>query len=336
MQKNYPQYSYWAETRIDRLTEELVIALSKLNIDLFFGVESLAEDTLVNLMDKTKNAQHYNDCFFKAIDLCQKYGVLGMFNFIMNYPGEQVESSHYTLNQIKKIHEKYDKLNVSFHVNQYVLYPGNKIYDMRYKLKETRGFLFPNDGWWKSCEPNIIKRGENCIASTSIKNEYNGNAHYWQSEKNAILRQFVSKYNIRAYEFFQKDEINSIIDAYDRKVTSNMYDKVFKVIAQYRHFLSMQLSLYHKIVDTNKSKEFISAFDKLYLYATYEIGNQLINACFEGLEEELFNRVCKNLDIEYHKNMLILNLIQNVYIIVLGSKKFSIDTNGKITKKIDE
>lgn len=336
LQRNYPQYSYWAETRIDRLTEELVIALSKLNIDLFFGVESLAEDTLVNLMDKTKNVQHYNECFFKAIDLCQKYGVLGMFNFIMNYPGEQAESSRYTLNQIKSVHEKYNKLNVSFHVNQYVLYPGNKIYDKRYKLNETRGFLFTNDGWWKSYEPYIIKRGENCIASTSIKNEYNGNSHYWQSEKNSILRQFVSKYDFSSYQFFQKDEIKSIIDAHDREVTSNMYNKVFKVIAQYRHFLSIQLSLYHTILDTNKSEEFISAFDKLYLYTTYEIDKQLINECFEGLEEELFSRVCKNLDIEYQKNILILESTQNVYVIMLGNKKFLIDIKGNVSKKIDK
>ena len=74
--------------------------------------------------------------------------------------------------------------------------------DMRYKLNTDRGFLFPNDGWWRSYEPDIIKRGENCIASTSINNKYNGNNHYWQREKNILLRRFVSKYDFRAYQFF--------------------------------------------------------------------------------------------------------------------------------------
>lgn len=333
LKKNYPQYSYWAETRIDRLTEELVATLSELNIDLFFGVESLAEDTLMNLMNKTPNAQNYNDSFFRAVELCQRYNMLGMFNFIMNYPCEQFESSHYTLSQIEKVWEKYDKLCVSFHINQYVLYPGNKIYDMRYKLNTDRGFLFPNDGWWRSYEPDIIKRGENCIASTSINNKYNGNNHYWQREKNILLRRFVSKYDFRAYQFFQKDEIQSIIHVNEKEVVGNIYNKVFQIVARYRYFLTSQLSLYHMVIDSDKSEEFINTFDKIYLYATYEADNQLINACFEEKGEEILDYICKDLSSEYERNIAALSLTSNTYMVVLGNKKFNINSNGKLVQK---
>lgn len=54
LSNKYPHYTYWAETRIDRTTEDLIKCLSKLKIDLHFGVESLAEDTLLNLMTKRK------------------------------------------------------------------------------------------------------------------------------------------------------------------------------------------------------------------------------------------------------------------------------------------
>lgn len=140
LSNKYPHYTYWAETRIDRTTEDLIKCLSKLKIDLHFGVESLAEDTLLNLMTKTKNAEQYNEAFFKTIEYCQKYNVLGLFGFIMNYPGEKAESSRYTMQQLKKVTFLYDKLNVTFHINPYALYPGNEIYNRRFELAESRGF----------------------------------------------------------------------------------------------------------------------------------------------------------------------------------------------------
>lgn len=268
--EKYPNYSYWAETRIDRLTENLVACLSKLNIDLHFGVESLAEDTLLNLMEKTRNPQHYEECFFKAVELCQRYNVLGLFGFIMNYPGEQAESSQYTLNQIRNASTKYDELNVTFHINQYALYPGNKIYNMRYQLKEERGFSFPQDGWWRSIEPDIRKRSEDCVASESLKKAYNGDIHYWHNEKNDLLRQYVSKYNLKAYQFYQRDEIRSVIKAYDSELENrDDYSEIYKIVAKYRHSISRVLALYHKKMDDKNSKEFLKAFDKLFMYATF-------------------------------------------------------------------
>lgn len=336
--QKYPQYSYWAETRIDRLTEKLVTCLSRLNIDLHFGVESLAEDTLLNLMEKTRNAQHYNECFFKAIELCQKYNVLGLFGFIMNYPGEQAESSQYTLNQIRSIIDKYDKLNVSFHINQYALYPGNKIYNVRHKLKENRGFSFLNDGWWRSSEPNIRKRSEDCIASTSLKNEYNGNIHYWHDEKNNLLRQYVSKYDFKAYRFYQRDEIRSNIEASTKGLDiGDGYDQIYEVIAKYRYFLAKLLSLYNQKMEEEKSKEFINAFDKIFVYTTYTAEKQLIKACLDGLNREEINKIICELENllqkEFDNNIEILSRMEDEYCIALGEVTYWIDKNGKLRKR---
>lgn len=335
LSRNYPGYSYWAETRIDRLTERLVACLAKLNIDLHFGVESLAEDTLLNLMEKTKNPQHYEECFFRAVDLCQRYHVLGLFGFIMNYPGELAESSQYTLHQIRRAGERYDNLNVTFHINQYALYPGNKIYNMRYKLRQERGFSFPQDGWWHSSEPDIRKRSEDCIASESLRKAYNGDIHYWHAEKNDLLRKYVSKYDLKAYQFYQRDEIRSIISAYDSELENrDDYTEIHKVVAKYRHLISRILALYHKKMDEMKGKEFLKAFDKLFMYAAYANSNQLIKAYLDGMDSESINKMIyeieKSLQRELDDNMKFLEKEQDNYYLILSGKPYQIDKHGKI------
>jgi len=333
--EKYPNYSYWAETRIDRLTEQLVACLSKLKIDLHFGVESLAEDTLINLMDKTKNAQHYNECFYKSIELCQKYNVLGLFGFIMNYPGEQAKSSQYTLEQIRNAMEKYDELNVTFHINQYALYPGNRIYSMRHQLSEERGFSFPNDGWWRKREPDIRKRSEACIASTSLKDAHNGNIHYWHEEKNELLREYVSKYSLKAYEFYQRDEIRSVAQSYDSKLRSrDDYDQIHEILAQYRRSLSKFLHLYHKKMEEKKEKELKESMDKLYVYATSGMNNQLIKLYLGGMEKEeihgKINEIENTMKQEFEQNIQMLSKEQNEYGVVFFGVLYQIEKNGKI------
>lgn len=95
-------------------------------------------------------------------------------------------------------------------------------YNMRHQLSEERGFFFPNDGWWRSKEPNIRQRSEACIASASLREAYNGNIHYWHEEKNDLLRRYVSKYNFNAYQFYQRDEIRSVINTYNSKLRVRM------------------------------------------------------------------------------------------------------------------
>lgn len=338
LKEKYPHYSYWAETRIDRLTEELIACLSQLKIDLHFGVESLAEDTLLNLMEKTRNPQHYNESFYKAVELCQKYSVLGLFGFIMNYPGEQAESSQYTLNQIRNVIQKYDEINVTFHINQYALYPGNKIYNMRHQLSEERGFFFPNDGWWRSKEPNIRQRSEACIASASLKETYNGNIHYWHEEKNDLLRRYVSKYNFNAYQFYQRHEIRSVINAYNTTLSRrDDYDKIHAIIAQSRHSLCKFLLLYNQEIENNKSKKFIDSINKLFIYVTSDFDNQLIKAYLENEEKEEINRRIVDfedlLSKEFKYNAEVLSKVQDEYSMIFLKTEYQIDRDGNIRKR---
>ncbi len=338
LKNKYPHYSYWAETRIDRLTQELIACLSQLKIDLHFGVESLAEDTLLNLMEKTTNPQFYNESFYKAVELCQKYNVLGLFGFIMNYPGEQAESSQYTLNQIRNVIEKYDEINVTFHINQYALYPGNKIYNMRHQLSEERGFFFPNDGWWRSKEPNIRQRSEACIASASLKEAYNENIHYWHEEKNDLLRRYVSKYNFNAYQFYQRDEIRSVINTYNSKLrVRDDYDKIYAIIAQSRHSLCKILLLYNQEIENKKRKKFIDSINRLFAYVTSDFDNQLIKAYLENEEIEKINgRIIDFEDLlfkEFKYNAEVLSKVQDEYSMTFLKTEYRVDKNGNIRKR---
>lgn len=338
LSENYPMYSYWAETRIDRLTEEMVACLSKLNMDLHFGVESLAEDTLINLMHKTKNAEYYKECFFKAVELCQKYNTLGLFGFIMNYPGEQAESSRFTFEQLKRVTELYDDLNVTFHMNQYTLYAGNKLYDMRYDLQNTRGFYFPNDGWWRVCEPNARWRSQNCLASDSIRTAYGDNFFYWHRDKNDLLRIYTGKFNFKAYSFYQRDEINSIIDRYNGGIIEEQSQKkVYEAVTRYRQMLSKTLIAYNEIIEKTKSCKFVDAFNRLYIYETTSGNNKVIDVCVNDAKAEtmdsLFNEYQKMILEEYENNKNTLSVVGTDCIVKICNKYYWISENGEIKKR---
>ncbi len=338
LSEKYPMYSYWAETRIDRLTEDMVASLSKLNIDLHFGVESLAEDTLINLMHKTKNAEHYKDCFFKAVELCQKYNMLGLFGFIMNYPGEQAESSRFTFEQLRRVTELYDKLNVTFHMNQYTLYAGNKLYDMRYDLQNTRGFYFPNDGWWRVCEPNARWRSQNCLASDSIRKAYGDNFYYWHKDKNDLLRSYTGKFNLKAYSFYQRDEINSIMDQYKGAVIEEQSrKKAYEAIARYRQMLSETLRAYNDIIETTKSCKFVDAFNRLYIHETTRGNDKVINMCVNGTKTEmvytLLNEYQKMIREEYENNKNTLSIAGTDCVVKICNEYYWISEAGEIKRR---
>ena len=329
LSNKYPNYTYWAETRIDRTTENLIKCLSKLKIDLHFGVESLAEDTLLNLMTKTKNAEQYNEAFFKTIEYCQKYNVLGLFGFIMNYPGEKAESSRYTMQQLKKVTSLYDKLNVTFHINPYALYPGNEIYNRRFELAESRGFKFENDYWWKSDEPDIRQRSENCLASSSIEQSYSDGRFYWHKTKNELLRKYVSMYEYKAYRFYQRAEVKDVIYGIKGE-DAEIKEWEIDLISHYRYITSNYLERYNTWLNEKKPL-WNDIFYKAYLFITYNAQIKILSSYKENKEiSDLIADIEKELEIEYKENIE-LNMEQDepLKIKFLG-EEYQLYRNGKL------
>lgn len=329
LSNKYPDYTYWAETRIDRTTEDLIECLSKLKIDLHFGVESLAEDTLLNLMTKTKNVEQYNEAFFKTIEYCQKYNVLGLFGFIMNYPGEQAESSRYTMQQLKKVTSLYDKLNVTFHINPYALYPGNEIYNRRFELAESRGFKFENDYWWKSDEPDIRQRSENCLASFSIENFYNEGRFYWHKTKNELLRKYVSMYDYKAYKFYQRAEVKDVIYSIKGE-DAEIKEWEIDLISHYRYITSNYLECYNTWL-SEKKLLWNDVFYKAYLFITYNAQRKILSSYKENMEiSVLIDDIERALENEYKENIE-LNKEQgdSLKIKFLG-EEYQVYQNGKL------
>lgn len=329
LSNKYPNYTYWAETRIDRTTEDLIKCLSKLQIDLHFGVESLADDTLLNLMTKTKNAEQYNEAFFKTIEYCQKYNVLGLFGFIMNYPGEQAESSRYTMQQLKKVTSLYDKLNVTFHINPYALYPGNEIYNRRFELAESRGFKFENDYWWKSDEPDIRQRSENCLASSSIENSYSEGRFYWHNVKNELLRKYVSKYDYKAYKFYQRAEVKDVIYSIKGE-NAEIKEWEIDIISHYRYITSNYLERYNTWLN-DKNPLWNDIFYKAYLFITYNAQRKLLSGYKDGIEISiLINAIESSLENEYKENIESNMEHSDVLKIKFFGEKYQLYQNGKL------
>jgi Fe-S oxidoreductase len=339
LKKKFSQMTFWAETRIDRLSRDWLKHVFPLRFDLHFGVESLADDTL-HLMRKTKNVQQYIESFFKCVEMCQEYKILSRFGFIMNFPGELAESYLQTVSNMQKAVDLYKEIYFTFHSNQYALYPGNKIYEERHELAKTRGFSFPNDGWWRLGEPNIRKRSEFCYASSSIVNKYGDKRDFWVDEIKRINKKIVYKFNYDAFEFFRKCETEDILKDYysskKDKVLNGIYHDQEKLVVQVRFFLKKYLCLYEELISKSHPSS-IEIFIKLFNYAAHEYQKSLLVEYDKGMKiDELYRRleqVNSNLAFEYEENV---TLMQNKTLghleFYLLYKKYRINPDGTIMR----
>jgi len=296
LKEEYSNLEYWCETRIDNKDMSWIPYIKDLKFDLHFGVESLANDTLLNLMHKTKNPDHYIESFFKTVELCQKNRLLALYGFIMNYPGELAESYEQTVSNIKKAALKYDEIDFYFHSNQYALYPGNNLYKRRFELAQNRGFYFGNDGWWRVHAPDVRARSENCIASTSIANKYGRNNAFWRQDNAVMKALYAKKHTYKAYARFHLEDITvSIADHYNKpRIPENdlTYENQYELLKKYKYTAKKHYYLYEDWLKIYHP-EFCEYFSKLYNYLTYQYQRQLLTEYDNGLE---FNMALKKLD----------------------------------------
>jgi len=342
--ERFPDTSFWAETRIDRLDRTWFKHFSSMEVDLHFGVESLADDTL-QLMQKTKNSQQYNESFFKAIEMCQEFGVVGKFGFIMNFPGELLESYLHTITQMKKAVDLYEKANFTLHSNPYSLFPGNKIYEKRFELAKTRGFSFPNDGWWRVKDPDIMARREHCFASSSIVEKYGERKDFWAYDMAQINKELVYKYTYRAFVACQEIETKRVVSHYykDRLklLDKDSIDEREKLVARLRFFLKDSLKRYEKYISVFGLEHYLEIFRKTYDYSTHRFLYGFLKEYEQGTEAgNLYTRletIERDLDEEYKENTASMGKNEAEYLVFrLFDVIYKINADGSVHYRIKQ
>jgi len=147
---------FWVETRVDLLDEEDIELMSKLNIKISFGIESFSQSMLM-IMNKTKNPDFFLKQFIKLSKLCNKYKIVHDANLIFNHPGESEKTvdeynTFFKNVLIQELSGSYLRLIV----NNFFYYPGCDIYINYHYYKSRFGTKILHPEWWKEKEDHHI------------------------------------------------------------------------------------------------------------------------------------------------------------------------------------
>ncbi len=279
LKRKFNHLTFWAETRVDNVTEDLVKGIKGLKFELHLGVESLANKTL-ELMNKTKNPDKYIDCFHKAIRLCNAHNINTRCGFIANYPGEDVKSHYQTLHQIEQAIDPYTYSSVWINFNLFRLYPGNALYSQKEELADKYGFKSNNKQWWKKEGGDMIQNASDCICSSDVMREFGYAPKFWTKDVLGLKERFSSKFTYSAYTHFCRDEImSSLKQCYsDRRHnywSSWEYKDQIELLSRFRFGFKDHFYLYKKLL-TKNYLEILPFFIKIFEKTVFDLQLQLI------------------------------------------------------------
>lgn len=142
-----PDFWIVFETRPEYLDEDDIKLLSKLKLEVQFGVESCCDEMLL-LMKKTRRPDKFLSKFRQVSHLLSEYGILHRANLILNYPGETVDSLNKTFAFIDE-ELKRDNSYLMWACHGYMHFPGCEIdTNMKYYEQEF-GSQFLSPRWWE-------------------------------------------------------------------------------------------------------------------------------------------------------------------------------------------
>ena len=139
-------FSYWLDTRVDAVDEEVVIALKESGCKFIcFGVEAGSPTILKRIKKGIKIKQVKEAC-----ELTNKYGIATQANFMIGHPGENIE---HVMSTIKVAHDLPVK-QVSFY--KVIPLPGTQLFEM---LDDEKKSNFTDFAWYKN--PPIVSNMTN-------------------------------------------------------------------------------------------------------------------------------------------------------------------------------
>ena len=156
--------SFWVETRLDILSENILQKLQKKNFFNWYGLEHTNYDML-KIMNKTNNPKKYLNKFLKIFEIHKKLNYLCQINLLLLHPGETKESLSQLFQDLEDIflNNNFDK--IALNIRRFHNYPGTFIFNnMKYFTEKYGSKAYPiSMKWWLYKDLFAQKNGEYCI-----------------------------------------------------------------------------------------------------------------------------------------------------------------------------
>ncbi len=156
--------SFWVETRLDILSENILKRLQKKNFFNWYGLEHTNYEML-KIMNKTNNPEKFIDKFIKILDIHKKLNYLCQINLLLLHPGETRESLFQLFQDLEKIFLNNDFDKIALNIRRFHNYPGTFIFNnMKYFTEKYGSKAYPiSMKWWVYQDLFAQKHGEYCV-----------------------------------------------------------------------------------------------------------------------------------------------------------------------------
>lgn len=143
----------WAETRLDGLTAEDLELVSRLDLLLNFGVETMAPAVAV-AMRKARDGERYVRRVDHALEQINERGLLAKVYLVFNHPGETATTADETVAYVERFIDSHDHLSLFFNAQTYAFFPGSDVARRFAHYESTYGTSVAHPRWWRESEPH--------------------------------------------------------------------------------------------------------------------------------------------------------------------------------------
>jgi radical SAM superfamily enzyme YgiQ (UPF0313 family) len=142
-----PTYQVIFETRPEYMDEDDINILSRMDVEVQFGIES-ASPQILHLMHKTRQPDKYLEKFRRLSQALSAKRILHRANIIFNHPGETEQTLTETFSFIDTMLEIPESYLIWI-CRPYMHYPGCEIDRKRQYFEESFGSQFRSPEWWR-------------------------------------------------------------------------------------------------------------------------------------------------------------------------------------------
>ncbi|MHC4830131.1 MAG: B12-binding domain-containing radical SAM protein [Planctomycetota bacterium] len=158
----------WCETRVDLLEEADDDYLAQLPIQIDVGLDAITPES-IRRMAKSRHPEAYLQSFQRYCVAMGERGAAVKAYLIVDYPGETLETLGQTVAAAEAIvtalAKRFGKSPLFIGAQRFKLFPGAPVYRKLDAIQSAVGARFPNDGWWRRCEPDLEARAAASLPS---------------------------------------------------------------------------------------------------------------------------------------------------------------------------
>jgi anaerobic magnesium-protoporphyrin IX monomethyl ester cyclase len=189
---------FWAQTRADLMTPDLLESFKQCGFMLDFGMDT-ASKSMIKRMEKAADPDRYLAKYMEVLEYADAIGLLHGVYLIFNFPGETPETVRETQDFIDRLGQKGAPMSGWLSAQTFFILPGTYAFDRIAEHAASFGTEIRHPFWWKEVGDQYVMATDILPSSAWIDRPDALYAfHQWNDEVNA---RWISRYPAEVQQF---------------------------------------------------------------------------------------------------------------------------------------